>query len=38
MNKGTLSFHVKKIAREIKNFVIKGRLGNRENRPVQVTF
>lgn len=38
MKKGILSFHIKKIAREIKNSVIKEHSGNRENRPIEVTF
>ena len=33
-----LEFSIKKIARKIKNFVIKEDLGNRENRPIEATF
>ena len=33
-----LEFSIKKIARKIKNLVIKEGLGNRENRPIEATF
>ena len=33
-----LELSIKKIARKIKNFVIKEGLGNRENRPIEATF
>ena len=33
-----LEFSIQKIARKIKNLVIKEGLGNRENRPIEATF